>query len=115
MFLPDAWKRHLKYVMYSYFINFCVFLALVFVKHWHRQVQTVTGYKHHALHKDDLDYYTEEGGRPDTNVNAWDPGDSTAELNESDVSAQSYCEHVHGFHELPTSGGDGQAFYIRHY
>ncbi|XP_011447691.3 uncharacterized protein [Magallana gigas] len=113
---PDAWKRHLKYVMYSYFINFCVFLALVFVKHWHRQVQTVTGYKHHALHKDDLDNnYTEEGGRPDTNVNAWDPGDSTAELNESDVSAQSYCEHVHGFHELPTSGGDGQAFYIRHY
>nr|XP_034336864.1 uncharacterized protein LOC105342445 isoform X4 [Crassostrea gigas] len=123
---PDAWKRHLKYVMYSYFINFCVFLALVFVKHWHRQVQTVTGYKYHALHKDDrpgeeesdeeLDnYYTKVGDRPNTNVNAWDTGDSTAELNESDVSAQSYCEHVHGFHELPTSGGDGQAFYIRHY
>lgn len=112
--------------MYSYFINFCVFFALVFVKHWHRQVQTVTGYKYHSLHKDDgedkepdeeeLDnYYTEERDRPDTNVNAWDPGNSTAELDEFDVNGPSYCEHVHGLHELPTLSGDGQAFYIRHY
>lgn len=73
--------------MYSYFINFCVFFVLVFVKYWYCQVQIVIGYKYYVFYKDDLDnYYMEEGGRLDINVNVWDLCDSMVEFNEFDVS-----------------------------
>lgn len=83
--------------MYSYFINFCVFFVLVFVKYWYCQVQIVIGYKYYVFYKDDCfgeeeldeeldNYYMKVGDRLNINVNVWDMGDSMVEFNEFDVS-----------------------------
>ncbi|XP_048729931.2 uncharacterized protein LOC125647289 [Ostrea edulis] len=127
---PDAWKRHLKYVLFSYFINFCVFLALILVKHWHRQVQSSPVYNNHIHMEDEGEtdnYYVEEKEQ-NSNLNAFHRCESHAGFDEtvvlddlyvvrnghsSNVNVYYQNEDSNGVGELPTPGGDGNTFLPR--
>ncbi|XP_061187797.1 uncharacterized protein LOC133195849 [Saccostrea echinata] len=130
---PDAWKRYLGYLMYSYFVNFCVFLALILVKHWHRQVQLTTGNYNPLYTKDNMEdeekldnFYVEKEGQ-DSNVNALDLSESKTDFDET-ITSEDYCVKGHdcdvGVHhqcasletdlnEIPTPRGDGNTSYTR--
>ncbi|XP_062597722.1 uncharacterized protein LOC134259137 [Saccostrea cucullata] len=120
--------------MYSYFVNFCVFLALVLVKHWHRQVQLTTGNYNPLYTKDNMEeeekldnYYVEKEGE-DSNVNALDLSESKTEFDET-ITSDDYCMKgrdcdvgVHhqcvsleteDLEEIPTPCGDGNTSYTR--
>nr|XP_022294458.1 uncharacterized protein LOC111104675 [Crassostrea virginica] len=118
---PHAWKRHLMYLMYTYFINFCVFLALMFVKHYHRQTQTVSGTTYYRQQKkkkaaagadldEDEEYYDNYYVENDTNANAC----TSSEDEDRDVRAWYHGAHVGDFHDSPTYTGDAPKRHTTH-
>ena len=109
------------YLMYTYFINFCVFLAIMFVKHYHRQTQTVSGTTYYRQQKkaaaaagadldEDEEYYDNYYVENDTNANAC----TSSEDEDRDVRAWYHGTHVGDLHDLPTDTGDAPKRHTTH-